>query len=551
MGRNQKEQVITLLKGNILNVFTGDIYPAEIIIQDGIIKIVRKIQGNFDGILLPGFIDSHTHIESSLMTPSSFAEATIPHGTTAVISDPHEIANVMGIEGIEFMIEDSKRVPLKFFFTAPSCVPATEFETAGAKIGLEEIKALLKRDEIVALGEMMNFPAVISEEPEAIEKIKVAKRACKPIDGHAPLLSGDELCKYVEKGISTDHECVYAEEAREKKELGMKIMIREGSSAKNLRELASVGGNFLVSDDMEPGDLIGGHMDRILRKAVEYGMDEVEAVQMVTINPADHYSLDIGAIAPGKSADIVLVDNLKNFTIKKVFINGKLVAKDGEKLFKIRGERRTPTQNGINIKDFESSRLEVKATGSSAMVRVIEVFDGQIITSELIHKLPIIDGIVQPLPEDDILKVSVINRYGHGNIGNGFVKGFGIFDGALASTVAHDSHNLIVVGSSADHMMRAVNVLRSGGGGLVAVTSDEYMYLRLPVAGLMSHESVNLLACKARQLNDFVWDMGSRLSNPFMTMSFLSLLVIPQLRISDRGLFNVDERRFVDPISSS
>jgi len=397
----------------------------------------------------------------------------------------------------------------------------------------------------------MNFPAVISEEPEAIEKIKVAKRACKPIDGHAPLLSGDELCKYVEKGISTDHECVYAEEAREKKELGMKIMIREGSSAKNLRELANVGGNFLVSDDVEPGDLIGGHMDRILRKAVEYGIDEVEAVQMVTLNPADHYSLDIGAIAPGKSADIVLVDNLKNFTVRKVFIDGKVVAKDGEKLFKIGGKGRTPTQNGINIREFESSRLEVKATGSEVMVRVIEVFDGQIITSELLHKLPVIDGIVQPLPEDDILRVSVIDRYGHGNIGNGFVRGFGIHDGALASTVAHDSHNLMVVGSSTAHMIRAVNILRSVGGGLVAVTSDDYMYLRLPVAGLMSHESVHLLACKARQLNDFVGDMGSRLSNPFMTMSFLSLLVIPQLRISDRGLFNVDKRCFVDPISDS
>ncbi|MBC7119497.1 MAG: adenine deaminase, partial [Methanobacteriaceae archaeon] len=315
-----------MLRGNILNVFTGDIYPAEIIIEDGIIKIVRKIKADFDGILLPGFIDSHTHIESSLVTPSSFAEATIPHGTTAVISDPHEIANVMGLEGIDFMIEDSKRVPLKFFFTAPSCVPATEFETAGAKIGINEIRTLLERDDIVALGEMMDFPGVISENPEVIKKIEVAKEACKPIDGHAPLLSGDDLCKYVEKGISTDHESVYAEEAREKKELGMKIMIREGSSAKNLQELASIGGDFLVSDDIEPGDLIEGHMNAILRKAVEYGIDEVEAVRMVTINPADHYSLDFGAIAPGRSADIVLVDNLKNFTVKKVFIDGKLVA---------------------------------------------------------------------------------------------------------------------------------------------------------------------------------------------------------------------------------
>ncbi|MGE4395584.1 MAG: adenine deaminase, partial [Methanobacteriales archaeon] len=435
-----------MLRGNILNVFTGDIYPAEIIIEDGIIKIVRKIKADFDGILLPGFIDSHTHIESSLMTPSSFAEATIPHGTTAVISDPHEIANVMGLEGIDFMIEDSKRVPLKFFFTAPSCVPATEFETAGAKIGINEIRTLLERDDIVALGEMMDFPGVISEDPEVIKKIEVAREACKPIDGHAPLLSGDDLCKYVEKGISTDHESVYAEEAREKKELGMKVMIREGSSAKNLQELASIGGDFLVSDDIEPGDLIEGHMNAILRKAVEYGIDEVEAVRMVTINPADHYSLDFGAIAPGRSADIVLVDNLKNFTVKKVFIDGRLVAKDGKRLFRIRGEERTPPQGKIRIKDLEPSRLEIQASGNKARVRIINVFDGQIITSESARELPIIDGIIQPLPEDDILKASVIDRYGHGNIGNGFVKGFGIQEGALASTVAHDSHNLIVVG---------------------------------------------------------------------------------------------------------
>ncbi|MBC7100134.1 MAG: adenine deaminase [Methanobacteriales archaeon] len=539
-----------MLKGNILNVFTGDIYPAEIIIEDGMIKIVRKIEGDFDGILLPGFIDSHTHIESSLMTPSSFAEATIPHGTTAVISDPHEIANVMGLEGIDFMIEDSKRVPLKFFFTAPSCVPPTEFETAGANIGVNEIRALLERDEIVALGEMMDFPGVISEDPQVIDKIKAAKKARKPIDGHAPLLSGDDLCKYVEKGISTDHELVYAEEAQEKIELGMKIMIREGSSAKNLQELAKVGGDFLVSDDVEPGDLIEGHMDMILRKAVEYGIDEVEAVRMVTINPADHYSLDSGAIAPGRPADIVLVDNLKNFTVKKVFINGELVAKDGEKLFKVKGNGKTPPQGKIRIKGLKSSRLEIRASGSKARVRVIKVFEEQIITSESTHELPIKDGIVQPLPEDDILKVSVIDRYGHGNIGNGFVEGFGIREGALASTVAHDSHNLIVVGTSTDYMMRAVEILRRSGGGLVAVAPNESVHLRLPVAGLMSHESVNILACKARQLNDFVADMGSSLSNPFMTMSFLSLLVIPQLRLSDRGLFNVEERRFVDPILS-
>ena len=542
--------MIILLKGNILNVFTGDIYPAEIIIEDGMIEIVRKIEGDFDGILLPGFIDSHTHIESSLMTPSSFAEATIPHGTTAVISDPHEIANVMGLEGIDFMIEDSKRVPLKFFFTAPSCVPPTEFETAGANIGVNEIRALLERDEIVALGEMMDFPGVISEDPQVIDKIKAAKKARKPIDGHAPLLSGDDLCKYVEKGISTDHELVYAEEAQEKIELGMKIMIREGSSAKNLQELAKVGGDFLVSDDVEPGDLIEGHMDMILRKAVEYGIDEVEAVRMVTINPEDHYSLDSGAIAPGRPADIVLVDNLKNFTVKKVFINGELVAKDGEKLFKVKGNGKTPPQGKIRIKGLKSSRLEIRASGSKARVRVIKVFEEQIITSESTHELPIKDGIVQPLPEDDILKVSVIDRYGHGNIGNGFVEGFGIREGALASTVAHDSHNLIVVGTSTDYMMRAVEILRRSGGGLVAVAPNESVHLRLPVAGLMSHESVNILACKARQLNDFVADMGSSLSNPFMTMSFLSLLVIPQLRLSDRGLFNVEERRFVDPILS-
>jgi len=538
-----------MIRGNLLNVFTGDIYPAEIEVSGGKVAGVRSISGNFPDIILPGFIDAHLHIESSMLTPSSFAAAAIPHGTVAVISDPHEIANVMGVDGVRFMMDDAAATPMKFYFTAPSCVPATPFETAGAEITAREIEELLRMDSVVALGEMMNFPGVIAGDDGVMAKIEAARDLNMPVDGHAPLLLGDELCTYIGAGISTDHECVSPEEVLEKRRLGMKIMAREGSSARNLRDLAAAGCDFLVSDDIHPADLLEGHMDRILRRAVDYGIDPVSAVQMVTINPAEHYGLSTGAIAPGWDADFVVVDSLRDFNVKRVYIDGRPVAEEGRYLIKRRGGTRAPPRK-LEVPDFPVERLDFRAEGDEATVRVIDVLDGQLITEESVATLEVEDGAVQADTSSDILRVSVLDRYGRGNISSGFVHGFGLQEGAIASTVAHDSHNLIVVGVDPELMKRAVDILKKAGGGLVAVAEDDHRVLQLPVAGLMSDGDVFEVADGFENLNTFTEQLGSRLSAPFMTMSFLSLLVIPRLKIGDRGLFDVEKFEFVDVLVS-
>lgn len=536
-----------MLKGNLLNIFTEEIYPAEVEIQDGKIKCIREINGEFKNYILPGFIDSHIHVESSMLTPSRFAEAVVPHGTTAVVADPHEIANVLGITGINYMMRDASTVPLRFFSTAPSCVPATPFETSGAVLGPVEIDELLRMDDMVALGEMMNFPGVIGEDPTVMEKIKLAHKHFKPVDGHAPLLSGADLCKYIAAGISTDHECSRLEEAREKKKLGMKIMIREGSSARNLEELWSVGGDFLVSDDRHPGDLLEGHLDQTLQKAVQLGIDPVEAIRMVTVNPASHYQLDTGVISPGKRADMVLVDDLEKFKVKKVLINGELVAQEGKVLFKVQP---TPIENTFQLSDTKPSDFEIYANISNATnkakVRVIKVIKGQLLTEESEAALKIENNILKPDLGGDILKIAVVERYGSNNIFNAFVNGFGLKEGAIASSVAHDSHNIIVVGTNSQDMAVAVNTLKKNRGGLVAVRDDEVHSLKLPIAGLMSTMNARDVSDQLTQLHEVVEDMGSNLTSPFMTMSFMALLVIPKLKISDKGLFDVESFQFVD-----
>ncbi len=549
---------VSMLKGNLVNVFTEEIYPAEVEIKNGIIKCVREVKGDFKNYILPGFIDAHIHIESSMLTPSRFAEAVIPHGTTAVVADPHEIANVMGINGIEYMINDSKSVPLRFFYTAPSCVPATPFETSGAVIGPDEIQELLQMDDMVALGEMMNFPGVIGNDRLVLEKIEIAHKLKKPVDGHAPLLSGDDLCKYVGAGISTDHECSQMEEALEKKRLGMKIMIREGSSAKNLEELYSMGGDFLVSDDKHPEDLLKGHLNLTLKKAVQLGMDPIEAIQMVTFNPSSHYNLNIGSISPGKAADLVIVDDLENFNISKVIINGQIVAQDGKALFKVHP---LPIENTFNLTDKKSTdfdvptNFEINSESNSSSrstektrVRVIEVIEGQLLTEESEANLKISDGIISPNIENDVLKISVVGRYGQNNVSNGFINGFRLKKGAIASSIAHDSHNIIVVGTNSHDMAKAVNNLKKNKGGLVAVYDGNIYSLKLPVAGLMSTKGAKDVSAQLKDLHDLVNDMGCQLASPFMTMSFMALLVIPKLKISDKGLFDVESFQFVNVI---
>ncbi|MDD3984648.1 MAG: adenine deaminase [Methanobacterium sp.] len=533
------------IRGNLLNVSAEEIYGVEISVEKGIVKCVENIRGNFKHLILPGFIDSHIHIESSMLTPSRFAEAVVPHGTTAVISDPHEIANVMGIEGINYMIKDASTVPLKMFITAPSCVPTTLYETSGAMISTEEIEFLLQNDDVVALGEIMNFPEVLEGNPNILAKLEVAKRFKKPIDGHAPFLSGLDLCKYIMSGISTDHECSSVDEVIEKRRLGMKIMLREGSSAKNLKDLAFAGGDFIVSDDKHPEDLLNGHVDEMLKKAIEYGIDPLDAIKMVTINPAEHYNLNNGNLIPRKVADIVLVDNIEKLNIKKVIIDGKLVAEDGKPCFNI---KTTEIPSTFKLKQKKSSEFDITAKGSIVTVKVMEVFDGQIITKKVLEDLKIKNGKIEANINNDILKIAVVGRYGNENVSNAFVKGFGIKDGAIASSVAHDSHNIIVVGTNSEDMAEAVNIICKNKGGLSAVSNGIMYSLELPIAGLMSYKSLENVSSDLKILHDAVKDMGSHLRSPFMTLSFMALLVIPELKISDKGLFDVEKFEFVNLI---
>ena len=536
---------MSLVRGNLLNVSTEEIYGAEISIKNGIITCVKSVKGNFKGLILPGFIDAHIHIESSMLTPSRFAEAVVPHGTTSVVSDPHEIANVMGLNGIEYMLKDSSSVPLKLFLTAPSCVPATVFETSGAVISTREIVALLEEDFVVAMGEMMNFSGVLNNDPVVIAKLNAAKKIGKPIDGHAPLLSGSELCKYVLSGISTDHECTTKNEALEKIRLGMKVMLREGSSAKNLKDLAMSGGDFIVSDDKHPEDLLIGHVDEMLRKAVEYGIDPVHAVKMVTLNPSNHYNLNTGNIVPGKAADLVFIDSLEELNVDRVVIDGTLVAKGGNPLFDVKPIEIPST---FKLKPKKPSDFDIPSEGSSETVRVIKVDDGQLITSETSAILNTNDGKLDANLGEDILKISIVERYGHERVSNAFVKGFDLKDGAIASSVAHDSHNIISVGTNNRDMAKAVNTILRNNGGLAAVSKDIFSSLELPVAGLMSNKSVLEVSSDLRILHHAVKEMGSKLKSPFMTLSFMALLVIPKLKISDMGLFDVEKFDFVDLI---
>lgn len=537
--------MINMIKGNLLNVFTGEIYPAEISTEKGIIKCVKPVQENFKDIILPGFIDAHVHIESSMLSPSRFAEAVVPHGTTSVVSDPHEIANVMGTRGIEYMIEDAASVPLNVYLTAPSCVPATPFETSGAIIDAPEVDKLLDREDMVALGEMMNFPGVLADDEEVLAKIASAKHHMKPIDGHAPLVSGEALCKYIAAGISTDHECTIKEEVIEKRNLGIKIMLRQGSSARNLEDLISAGGDFIVSDDKHPDDLIKGHVDLMLRDAVDYGLDPVDAVKMVTINPAIHYNLNNGLLTPGRAADLVVVDDLEKLNVKEVYINGELVARDNKILFSVKP---LELESTFKLDTKTPSDFEVTSKNRKETVRVIHVIEGQLITRESEAILGVDGGNIQSDLEEDILKIAIVERYGHNQISCGFVHGFGLKNGAIATSVAHDSHNIIVVGTNAKDMAAAVNHLVENNGGLVTTLDGQFDSLKLPIAGLMSNESAENVSIKLKVLQERVKEMGCKLNSPFMTMSFMALLVIPKLKISDMGLFDGENFKFVDLI---
>ncbi|HIE19358.1 TPA: adenine deaminase [Candidatus Bathyarchaeota archaeon] len=554
-----------LIHGNLVNVYSGCISESYVGLKDGRIiyvggKRIRAIK-NLDAdskLILPAYIEGHVHIESSLLTPSQFAFAVIPRGTCCVVADPHEIANVCGIEGIKFMIEDSARTPLKIYFMIPSCVPATNLETSGAKIDLKEIEELKKIEQILGLGEVMNFPGVINGEENMIAKIKSCEGMV--IDGHAPGLRGEALCTYIAAGIMSDHESITKEEAMEKLSLGMWVMIREGSTAKNLSELASIVSKgcpekiMLVTDDQHADDLLTeGHLDHVLKRAVEEGIDPVDAVRMVTVKPAEYFGLRrLGAVSPGKSANIVIVDDLEEFKAEMVLIDGEIIAKKGEYLGSIGKSiiegavKKTVHIGKLLPEDFKISYCWAEET--QVEVKVIEVIPGQIFTEKMQCKLPVENGEVLSDLEKDVVKICVVERHhGSGRIGKGFVKGFGLKKGALASTVAHDSHNIVAIGVSDDEICRAVNRIQEINGGLVAVSGKEIKCeLPLPIGGLMSDRGIGFVAERMDELNKSASDLGCYLRNPFMALSFLALPVIPKLKITDFGLVDVEKMKLID-----
>ena len=563
----------------ILDVIANTMYPARITIENGFFKEVTPITINerelvdVQGLMMPGFIDSHIHIESSMVSPAQFARAAVRHGTTSVVCDPHEIANVLGIEGVEAMIDNANRVPFNFYFTAPSCVPATAFETSGAVLDSNAIKYLLKKDEVVALGEMMNFPGVINGDEEVHKKLELAKAYGKPIDGHAPLLTREDLDKYLAAGISTDHECSNVIEALEKKVKGMKIMVRDGSSALNMEGLFDVDEgakgidfsqystkllrdifenkiysplfDFIVSDDKHPNDLIKGHLNLSVRKAADLGIDLMKAINMVTINPAYHYGLNCGAIIPGAQADFIIVESIYDLEIKKTYVAGECVY-DGENV--LFDAPRMNTKNTIKTRKKTPSDFDIHYDGDECEVNVIECFDGDLLTKKATAKLKVKDGVIQPDIYQDVLKIAVVERYGGNTITNAFIKGFGLKKGAIASSIAHDSHNIIVIGYNSQMMADAVNQVIDDKGGISVVSEDFSDSLPLPIAGLMSNEDVNEVADKLGILHKMASSLGCQVEAPFMTMAFMALLVIPSIKISDKGLFDGDNFEFMDVV---
>jgi adenine deaminase len=563
----------------ILDVLTDSVYPARITIEDGIFKhivpiaVTEETRIDVEGLMLPGFIDSHIHIESSMMTPAQFAKIAVRHGTTAVVCDPHEIANVCGIEGIEFMIENASTVPFNFYFAAPSCVPATSFETSGATLDCDDIEHLLQKPEIVALAEMMNFPGVIGADEEVLNKLRLARKYNMPIDGHAPLVSGEELDKYIEQGIVTDHECSSFHEALEKKQKGMKIMVRDGSSAKDMealfdfseriehyknqdsfgiipnevlaRRLHSPIFDFIVSDDKHPNDLIHGHLNESVKKAADLGIDIIKAIEMVTINPAAHYGLDGGSIVTGARADFIIIDNLVDFNVLKTYVAGECVFNGEDVLFDIED---VELPNSIDADKKSPEDFDVLFDGEECEVNVIECIDGDLLTKKATARLITKDGIVQPDIFEDVLKIAVVERYGTNTVANAFIKGFGLKKGAIASSIAHDSHNIVVVGYSSEMMARAVNKVIDNMGGIAVVSEDFEDSLSLPIAGLMSNRDAYDIARKLEILHKMASALGCKLTSPFMTMAFMSLLVIPSIKISDMGLFDGDSFEFIDVI---
>lgn len=538
------------MRVNLVNIFEESVREAEISIENGKISSISILGSENPNLpyALPGFVDAHVHVESSMLTPAQFARLAVVHGTVATVSDPHEIANVLGVEGVHYMIADGKRVPFKFCFGAPSCVPATVFETAGATINAEDVRELLASDDIGYLAEVMNFPGVLNGDADMLAKIAWAKHYNKPADGHAPGLRGPQAEAYANAGLSTDHECFTYAEAREKIDYGVKILIREGSAARNFEALIPLLSEFpeqimFCSDDKHPDSLVVGHINLLVKRALEQGHSLWNVLRAASLNPVLHYNLPVGLLRAGDSADFIVVNNLTDFTIEQTWLDGKLVAEKGASLIP---DLRSEHINHFDCRRKNAEDFQCKTDESASQLRIIEALEGQLITNQLTESIPVKDGLVVADPDRDILKIAVINRYQDSKPEIAFIRNFGLKSGAIASTVAHDSHNIIVVGCDDDSITEAVNLLIDTKGGVSAVGNGEKLVLELPIAGLMSDRDGYQVAAEYTKMDEFVkGSLQSTLQSPYMTLSFMALLVIPSLKLSDKGLFNGDKFEFV------
>ena len=526
------------ITGQIVDLVEGKIFPGTVKIENGKITQIREEATKETRFIMPGLIDSHVHIESSMLVPSEFARLAVVHGTVATVSDPHEIANVLGIDGIKYMIENGKSVPFKFFFGASSCVPATGFETSGATLGVEDLDQLLKLDEIKYMAEMMNYPGVIYEDQEVMAKLALAKKYNKPVDGHAPGLKGEQVGKYIGAGITTDHECFTMEEALNKIKYGMKIQIREGSAAKNFDALVGLLDThpemvLFCSDDKHANDLVLGHINQLVKKAIQAGYDPIKVLQCCILNPIKHYNLEVGQLQTGDPADLIVVDNLQDFNVLQTYVNGILVAEKGKSLI---NPVKDSTPNRFVASPVSAGEFAISYNGNK--IKVIEALEGQLITNTIIAEPKVVDGKMVSDADRDILKITVINRYEKTKPSVAFIKNFGLKKGAIASTAAHDSHNIIAIRVDDESLAKAVNLVIKNTGGISAVSDKFEHILPLPVAGLMSNENGYLVAAEYDIIDALAKELGTTLNAPFMTLSFMALLVIPELKISDKGLFD-------------
>lgn len=536
------------ITGQFIDLFQKRTYPASVSIENGLVKEVTELPNAPEQYILPGFVDAHVHIESSMLVPTAFARLAVVHGTVATVSDPHEIANVCGKEGAQYMIDNSKKTPFKIFFGAPSCVPATGFETAGAKLDANDVAELLALPDIWYLSEMMNYPGVLHKDPEVIAKIEAAKKAGKPVDGHAPGLKGADALAYASAGISTDHECFTLDEALDKVKAGMQILIREGSAAKNFEALADIiklhpGKVMFCSDDKHPDELVLHHINRLVKRAIDKGHDLYDVLRAATVHPVLHYKLPVGLLREGDPADFIVVKDTKEWLVHQTYISGELVAQDGEtKLSHVPA----PVINNFSAKPKRALDFAIKAGKENTEIRVIEALEGQLITNELIRPGKVEDGMLVSDVPNDLLKITVVNRYeADAPVAMAFIKNFGLQKGALASTVAHDCHNIIAVGVDDASICAAVNALIACKGGVaVAGEASSVDVMPLPIGGLMTGEDGYAVAEEYSKLDRKAKDLGTQLKAPFMTLSFMALLVIPALKLSDKGLFDGKEFKF-------